>query len=136
MREVFADAGYWIAMLNPSDALHEQAEAVTKQLGDCQIVATEMVLVELLNFFSGRGEYYREHAAEIVRTLIANPDIEVMEQTTTQFVTAVDRYASRLDHKWSVTDCASFLLMEKRYIKEALAHDHNFEQAGFVALLR
>ena len=96
MREVFADAGYWIAMLNPSDALHEQAEAVTKQLGDCQIVTTEMVLVELLNFFSGRGEYYREHAAEIVRTLIANPDIEVMEQTTTQFVTAVDRYASRL----------------------------------------
>ena len=31
---------------------------------------------------------------------------------------------------------ASFLLMEGRGICEALTHDRNFEQAGFVALLR
>ncbi len=35
-----------------------------------------------------------------------------------------------------LTDCASFLVMEKRGIAEALAYDRDFEQAGFVALLR
>ena len=33
-------------------------------------------------------------------------------------------------------DSASFLVMEERNITEALAYDRDFEQAGFVALLR
>lgn len=33
-------------------------------------------------------------------------------------------------------DCASFLVMEELDITEALAYDRDFEQAGFVALLR
>ena len=45
-------------------------------------------------------------------------------------------YGSRLDQTWSLTDCASFLVMEQRGITDALAHDRDFEQAGFVALLR
>ena len=59
-----------------------------------------------------------------------------MPQTSAQFDAAVDRYASRLDKNWSLTDCASFILMEEMDITEALAHDRDFEQAGFVALLR
>ena len=136
MRVVFADAGYWIAMLDPTDGLHEKAQTVTEQLGPCQIVTTEMVLVEVLNFFSSRGEHSRQLAGETVTDLRTGPGIQVVAQTSDQFESAVERYASRLDQQWSVADCASFLLMEERDIKEALAHDHNFEQAGFVALLR
>jgi predicted nucleic acid-binding protein len=40
------------------------------------------------------------------------------------------------DKEWSLTDCASFALMRQRGVSEALAHDHHFEQAGFIALLR
>ena len=42
----------------------------------------------------------------------------------------------RLDHSWSVVDCASFVVMRTRQIQEALAFDRHFEQAGFTALLR
>ena len=136
MRLVFADTGYWIATLDPRDGLHEKAQVVTEQMGLIQILTTEMVLVELLDFFSGRGEHHRKLAAETVKGLRTLPDVEVVAQTSDQFEAAVDRYASRLDQQWSVTDCASFLLMEGRYIREALAYDRNFEQAGFVALLR
>ena len=45
-------------------------------------------------------------------------------------------YADRLDQRWSVTDCSSFLIMEERGITDALAYDRDFEQAGFRALLR
>ena len=48
----------------------------------------------------------------------------------------MERYASRSDQSWSLTDCASFLVMEERNITDALAYDRDFEQAGFRALLR
>ena len=133
---VSADTGYWIAMFNPNDELHEKARTVTRQLGVCRIVTTEMVFVEFLNFIGGEGQRQRRLAAATVKALSTNPDAEVVAQTSIQFQAAVDRYASRLDQSWSVADSARFLLMEELDIKEALAFDHHFEQAGFVALLR
>ena len=82
------------------------------------------------------GEYLRSLAVQMVRELEDNPDVEIVPQTDTQFRTAVERYASRSDQRWSLTDCASFLLMEEQGITEALAYDRDFKQAGFVALLR
>ena len=43
---------------------------------------------------------------------------------------------ARGDQRWSLTDCASFLVMEERNITAALAYDRDFEQPGFTALLR
>jgi predicted nucleic acid-binding protein len=40
------------------------------------------------------------------------------------------------DKSWSLTDCASFLIMEEMQITVALAHDRHFVQAGFQTLLR
>ena len=136
MREVFADAGYWIAMLDSNDELHQRARAATGELASCLTVTTQMVLVELLNFMGRAGERKRRLACRLVERLENSPSVEVVPQTGTQFKVAVERYASRLDQRWSVVDCASFLLMEERGIHEALAHDQDFEQAGFVALLR
>ena len=65
-----------------------------------------------------------------------NPNVEVVPQTDAQFTVALERYAQRNDQTWSLTDCASFVLMGERGITEALAYDRDFEQAGFTALLR
>ena len=135
MRTIFADTGYWIAMLNPRDELHERANAVTAQMGNARIVTSQMVLAEFLNFVSGRGQQLRQLAGSVVRKLEENPEVEIFPQSSDQFDSAVTRYSTRLDKKWSLTDCASFVLMEELNIQESLAHDRNFEQAGFVALL-
>jgi predicted nucleic acid-binding protein len=37
---------------------------------------------------------------------------------------------------WSFTDCTSFAVMQRLQIKESLTFDREFEQAGFIALLR
>ena len=136
MREVFADAGYWIAMLSLRDELHAKAVTATERLGAVRMVTTRMVLVEVLNFMAGAGEYGRRLASGMVDRLERSPDVEIIAQTDMQFRAALDRYASRADQSWSLTDCASFLVMEQRSIAEALAFDRDFEQAGFVALLR
>lgn len=136
MNAVFADAGYFIASLNNRDPLHERAKTVATDLGLFNTVTTQMVVAEVLNYVSRGGGHLRGLAVEMVRDLETRPDVEVVQQTDAQFRVAVERYAARPDQTWSLTDCASFLVMEDRNISEALAYDRDFEQAGFTALLR
>ena len=136
MRTLFADSGHWIALLHPRDQIHERAKAVAARQGPVAIVTTQMALAEALNHLSGEGETLRNLAVEMVRGLQDNAGIEVVPQTDEQFEAALDRYDARDDQRWSLTDCASFLVMEERNISEALAYDRDFEQAGFIALLR
>ena len=136
MSVVFADAGYWIALWNPRDRLHQRALAVRATLRPTLIVTTQLVLVETFDFMAGMGEFRRQHAVHALRSLEQNPRVEIVPQTDAQFRAAVERYAARSDQRWSLTDCSSFLVMEERGIIDALAFDHDFEQAGFAALLR
>ena len=136
MATLFADSGHWIALLNPRDQMHQRARAVAAALESSPIITTQMALTEVLNHLSREGERLRHLAVQMVRDLERNPNVEIVPQTDAQFRGAVERYASRGDQRWSLTDCASFLVMEERGITEALAYDRDFEQAGFAALLR
>ncbi|MDE2778093.1 MAG: PIN domain-containing protein [Chloroflexota bacterium] len=136
MPEVFADTGYWIALIDHRDQGHNQARRLTEGMANQQIITTEMILTELLNFASRQGQNLRILAGETSRQLCREPNVEVIPQTSGQFQQALERYISRPDQGWSLVDCASFIVMEERRIREALAFDHYFEQAGFRALLR
>jgi predicted nucleic acid-binding protein len=46
------------------------------------------------------------------------------------------RYLQAGDKRWSLTDCASFEVMEGERIEAALTYDQHFAQAGFESLLR
>ena len=81
MRVVFADTGYFVAIINPRDSLHQTAMAVSQQLGQVSIVTSEMVLVEVLNRFSGMGGNLRAVAAKIVNEITADGTIQVVPQT-------------------------------------------------------
>jgi predicted nucleic acid-binding protein len=72
MTTVFADAGYWIALLNPRDNLHAKACDVSISLGTFRIVTSEMVLTEVLNAFASRGELLRKAACTLVRSIRTN----------------------------------------------------------------
>jgi uncharacterized protein len=136
MERVFADTGYWIALLNPRDDLHEKALAASRDLGPKQIVTSEMVLTEFLNGFSGYGPPLREAAAKAAALLRDTLQLVIFPQTTELFHKALKRYQEAADKSWSLTDCASFLIMEEQQLTAALTHDRHFAQAGFRALLR
>ena len=78
MPEVFADTGYWIALLNDRDSLHAKARELSETFSAATIVTTEMVLTELLNHASGGGSQKRRLAAEAVRDWMVDPDIAVV----------------------------------------------------------
>ncbi len=136
MAGFFADTSYWVALWQPNDGLHEKATFLDAALVEQDIVTTQMVLGEALDSMAGKGDYCRSYAVQMVLDMTDNPFVEIIPQTDAQFRAAVERYAARSDQRWSLTDCASFLAMEERGITQALAHDRDFEQAGFVALLR
>jgi len=135
MRKVFADTEYWIALWNPYDDLHSRSLEVSSALGSVQIVTSEMVLVETLNGFSKRGQHLRQQASRLTGQVISNTNVLVVPQTSALFKEALDMFEKRPDQGWSLTDCASFIIMKERRITEALAKDKHFEQAGFAALL-
>jgi predicted nucleic acid-binding protein len=136
MRAVFADTGYWVAVIHPHDGLHERAMAVSRELRQCALVTSEMVLVEVLNMFSSRGEHLRKVVARTVQEIANDARIEVVPQTRQLFREALNLYQSRADKEWSLTDCASFVIMKRRRITEALTDDHHFTQNGYKALLK
>jgi len=92
MERVFADSGYWIALLNPRDVLHQKAHAVLRDLGSAQIVTTEMVLTEFLNSFGNYGATLRQTAAGAVGSLRRASQIVIIPQTTQVFARALKLY--------------------------------------------
>jgi predicted nucleic acid-binding protein len=135
MTRVFADAGYWIALLNPRDGLHAKALAVSAGLDKALIVTSEMVLTEVLNAFASKGELLRKAACDLIVRVRSNANAEIVPMTSSGFREAVDRYRNRVDKTWGLTDCTSFLIMEQKGIIAALSADREFQQAGFNALM-
>jgi uncharacterized protein len=95
MRVVFADTGYWEALLNPRDNLHQRAVNTSKALGKIRMVTTEMMLSELLAALSKRS--VRPFAVQSVDSIRQNPNVEVVPQTSLQFDSAYARYRGHAD---------------------------------------
>ena len=77
MKTVFADTGYWIALLNPQDTLHSKAINLSITFPQMQVVTSEMVLTEILNHFFKRGNFLRYAAANFIESLQENPAITI-----------------------------------------------------------
>ena len=136
MKIVFTDAGYWIAIINPLETLHLKAETLSRTLGSVKMVTTELILVELLNFYAAGGSRARSLAANYVAQLRRNSSVEIVRLDEELFNKAHQLYSNRLDKEWGMVDCVSFVVMQERGLTDALAYDHHFQQAGFRALLR
>lgn len=136
MNAIFADTGYWIALFNPRDDLHAKALTISRAIQGRSILTSQMVLTEFLNYYASLGQSFRQQAVQVVRNLQQAAEVEIMPQTDKQFQAALTFYDQRPDKEWSLVDCASFLIMEERNLRESLAHDEHFQQAGFVPLLR
>lgn len=78
MRKTFADTSYWIALLWIEDQWRETALKATHKTGDSEIVTTETVLIEVLNYFSEFREDVKEKVAEAIEEILKNQEILVL----------------------------------------------------------
>ena len=78
----------------------------------------------------------RERFGLFLERLRSEPRMIVVPTTDELFETGLELYLRRPDKEWSLTDCISFVVMERDGLTEALTGDRHLEQAGFVALLK
>ena len=129
---VFADTLFYVAMLNRRDEHHAAALnwATTQRP---MVITSEFVLLEVANFFKltpDRGRF-----SVFVHSLENDPDTTIVQCDSVWFQRGLERFSSRLDKEWSLTDCISFVVMEENGLTDALTDDHHFAQAGFSVLL-
>ena len=135
MKETFADTSHFVAVLHPSDQLHEKAVAVEGSLISTRLITTDFVLVEVLNYFSEFREYFKTRIARAVKIILSESEIQIIECSREEFLKGFEFYNSRLDKGYSLTDYVSINIMRERNINEILTNDDHFEQEGFRILL-
>lgn len=133
MSVLFADTFYYIALLSPTDNAHASAVAFTSGF-DGRMVTTAWVLTELADGMAAPGN--RQVFTAFLAMLRSNPEVTIIPPDAALFEAGLVLYTNRPDKEWSLTDCISFVVMQREGISDALTGDHHFEQAGFRALLQ
>jgi uncharacterized protein len=133
MRTVFADTSFYIALLSPRDEDHEKAERfVTSYEGD--FLTSDWIITELANYLCLATN--RPLFLSLYEDIRKDQHVTIIPLSSQLHKEGLDLYRNRPDKDWSLTDCVSFLIMQKQNLKEAATTDHHFEQAGFVRLIK
>ena len=133
MKPVFADAFYFVALVNRADQHHSKAVAAAQNLRTTT-VTTEWVLAEFADALAGSTS--RRLVRRFVQDLEQDSKVRIIKASTELFHRGLQIYEERLDKEWSLTDCISFIVMGEENLAEALTGDKHFEQAGFIPLLK
>jgi uncharacterized protein len=133
MRPVFADSYYFFAFVSKDERYHQRAVDFTQTFNG-NLVTTGWVLTEVADGLA--KPLWRPEFLRLFERLRNNPGVRIEPCSDELFNAGIDLYRGRPDKAWSLTDCISFVVMQREGIAEALTRDQHFEQAGFVALLK
>jgi len=132
MKFTFVDTSYLLAVVLSDDEHHEKAlrwQRVTTGL----LVTTEYVLLELCDALTHGS--LRDVAVNTVALLRTSPSVRVISASGELMDEGLTLFWERADKEWGLTDCISFVVMQRESIQESLTSDRHFEQAGFNALM-
>ena len=134
-KAVFVDTAAWIALVNVDDDFHVMAQQVRIQLEqkNCCLVTSYFVLLEVADALNSLR--FRRQTISFLNRLKSLGGLQIIEVNQTLFDAGWRLYSQRLDKDWGLTDCISFVIMEREGITTAFTSDKHFEQAGFVRLL-
>jgi predicted nucleic acid-binding protein len=135
VRDVLADTSALYAFVDKNDASYVAArDAVTRILhAGRRIVATDYLITETINLANARGGSVV--ALRVLDLVDQSAGIRVEWIGSDRFEMAKAFFRKNSDHRYSFTDCTSFVLMRELRITEALTTDRHFAEAGFRALL-
>lgn len=132
MKPVFVDTYYYLAVLSESDAAHRRAVEITRRLF-APTITTAWVLTEVADALSDPPQ--RRAFLTLLESIRSDPTVTIIPPSEELFEAGLDLFARRPDKDWSLTDCISFVVMERHGLTEVLTADHHFEQAGFKMML-
>jgi uncharacterized protein len=133
-REIFVDAGAWIAVVNQRDDFHTEASACYSRLlrERRPLVTTNLVIAEayaIIRRYSGHqaAMQFLDSTRQSSRLTKIYSDVAVEAEAEK----LLRRYA---DQDFNLADAVSFIVMQQRGIGEAFAFDRHFTTAGFALM--
>jgi predicted nucleic acid-binding protein len=138
LAEAFADTSGWAAFFVRTEPAHADAVALLGRwrTRGTTVVTTNYVLAELVALLVSRVRATHPRRLAITDAIRSASWVDVVHVDPALDADAWAMLASRSDKDWSLVDCASFAVMARRGITDALTTDHHFEQAGYSRLLR
>jgi len=131
-RAVFVDTSGWLAAASSRVNRHHDVAAAYDDLvaRRRRFVTTNLVVAEMHILIV--REQGSAAGCRLLDAIHADPMYTVITSTRDLESTATDRWLRPYrDHRSSVTDAVSFVVMRNERIEEALALDHHFEVAGY-----
>ena len=131
MERLFVDTSAWFAYINRKDPDHA---AISKVLQDFtgRLVTSNFVFDETVSLCL----YRMGHAvASTAGNVLLDPlVVDLIRLTSNDEQTAWQLFRERGDHRFSFTDCTSFVLMRRLNLHTAAALDEDFRAEGFVVV--
>ncbi len=127
--KLLADTGALLALVSPKDRYHATAVRFVKQHAHARFVLTDLVLAELATRLRARAGAAR--AVAVARDFLRSRRYEVVFAGPSLISGALDKMGQFADKRLSLTDCASFQLIEQLGLEAAFAFDRDFRDCGF-----
>lgn len=127
----FIDSSHIIALEVYDDQNHSRALRHWKRLlsRHIRLTTTSFVFNEIVTFMNTRSQHQK--AIQVGSYLLNSPPVTVVFVEESLFHEGwlyLQKYA---DKTYSLTDCISFLVMQRLQLNVALTFDKHFTQAGF-----
>jgi predicted nucleic acid-binding protein len=134
MTPIFLDTSYIIALEVTDDQHHRAALKHWQGLRSSlpPLVTTSYIFNEIVTFFNCRNQHNK--AIEAGSRLLSSPSVQLVHVDDALFYDGWMYLKRYKDKSYSLTDCISFVLMERLKTKKALTFDKHFLQAGFKKL--
>ncbi|MGH9946288.1 MAG: type II toxin-antitoxin system VapC family toxin [Pyrinomonadaceae bacterium] len=132
---VFVDTSALVALVDNTDFFHTAAREIMYELrrNHVRFCFTKLIIVEFLNSLC--SVKFRKRAIDLADSMDSLESVSTISLDDSLYERAYELYRNRPDKNWSLTDCASFVVMKDRGVDLAFTSDKHFEQAGFVGLL-
>lgn len=131
MKEYLADTSYWLALELSADQNHASALTHWRSLVETAfaIVTTSYIFDETVTYLNSRNHHAK--AVEVGENLLLSPTIELVHINESLFFEGWAMFQQYRDKRYSLTDCISFIVMNRKGLDAALTFDRHFVQAGF-----
>jgi predicted nucleic acid-binding protein len=133
-RDVFVDTSALYALIDRKDSYHSaMGERVGRLLHSRRrLVTTDYVVCESVNLANARVGHHV--GARILDLIERSAALRVEWIGSLRFQATKQFYRRHSDHRFSFTDCTSFVVMRELKISDVLTTDKNFQEAGFLVL--
>lgn len=132
----FADTSWWVAWSLPGDGRHGEALALLDHLGSNeQVLTTNLIIGETWTFLRRKDGHGTALAfLDRIDALTEGAKLTVHPVTPEQADKAWEWLRRHDERAYSFVDATSFQVMRDRRLREALAFDQDFADAGFLEL--